>query len=133
MEKSRDRESLFNEFVLELRKKEKEERAERAKRARKDFFALLRENSSSIDRHSHWSDVKKQVHEMPVYEAGYWEKTQFNRMGIELLAKLQVLQLTANIISPAEDFNGASNPLSMLEFMFACSSKGFCLYIYIYI
>ncbi len=67
VEKSRDRESLFNEFVLELRKKEKEERAERAKRARKDFFALLRENSSSIDRHSHWSDVKKQVHEMPVH------------------------------------------------------------------
>ncbi len=69
VDKSRDRESLFNEYVMELRKKEKEERVERERKARKDFFALLKESSAIVDRHSHWSDVKKQLDSDPRYKA----------------------------------------------------------------
>merc|ERR1719445_3021119 len=58
IEKSRDRESLFNEIQSEIRKKERDEKEERRKVAKKDFKALMKE-TESIDRHSHWSDIKK--------------------------------------------------------------------------
>merc|ERR1711994_835193 len=60
IDKSRDRESLFNEFQSEIRKKERDEKEERRKVAKKDFKALMKE-TESIDRHSHWSDVKKTI------------------------------------------------------------------------
>merc|ERR1719210_1119221 len=60
IDKSRDRESLFNEFQSEIRKKEQDEKEERRKISKKDFKALLVE-TESIDRHSHWSDVKKTI------------------------------------------------------------------------
>merc|ERR1719211_299261 len=60
IDKSRDRESLFNEFQSEIRKKEREEKEERRKISKKDFKALLVE-METIDRHSHWSDVKKTI------------------------------------------------------------------------
>ena len=60
IDKSRDRESLFNEFQSEIRKKERDEKEERRKISKKDFKALLVE-TESIDRHSHWSDVKKTI------------------------------------------------------------------------
>merc|ERR1712173_244903 len=59
VEKMRDRESHFNEYLSELRKKEKEERIAREKLIRKEFFAMLKERSDVVDRHAHWSDVKK--------------------------------------------------------------------------
>merc|ERR1719370_2440639 len=43
IDKSRDRESLFNEYQMEVRKKEKEEKEEKRKQIKKDFKALLRE------------------------------------------------------------------------------------------
>merc|ERR1711994_1180199 len=55
----RERESLFNEHLSELRRKEKEDRIAREKLIRKEFFAMLKERSDIVDRHSHWSDVKK--------------------------------------------------------------------------
>lgn len=88
IEKMRERESLFNEFILEVRKREKEEKNHKREQViinkrqltkclvlilkyfmgnlhsfpqiRKDFFDLLREHSE-IDRHSRWSDVKKKL------------------------------------------------------------------------
>merc|ERR1719433_792578 len=60
IDKSRDRESLFNEFQSELRKKERDEKEERRKVAKKDFKALMKE-TETIDRHSHWADIKKTI------------------------------------------------------------------------
>merc|ERR1711953_624392 len=57
---SRDRESLFNEFQSEIRKKERDEKEERRKVAKKDFKSLMKE-TESIDRHSHWADIKKTI------------------------------------------------------------------------
>jgi len=51
---------------MEVRKKEKEEKEEKKKVIKKEFKALLKE-TESIDRHSHWSDVKKTIGEDPRY------------------------------------------------------------------
>merc|ERR1711915_1064844 len=58
IDKSRDRESLFNEYQSEMRKRDREEKEEKRKVLKKDFKELLRE-TEDIDRHSHWSDIKK--------------------------------------------------------------------------
>merc|ERR550532_1628027 len=60
IDKSRERESLFNELQSEIRKKERDEKEERRKIAKKDFKALMKE-TESIDRHSHWADIKKTI------------------------------------------------------------------------
>ena len=60
IDKSRDRESLFNELQSEIRKKERDEKEERRKIAKKDFKALMKE-TESIDRHSYWADIKKTI------------------------------------------------------------------------
>ncbi|VDO61164.1 unnamed protein product [Heligmosomoides polygyrus] len=54
VEKMRDREDLFNEFVGELHKKEKEERREKKEK----FMALLAEQTS-FTRKTKWSTAKK--------------------------------------------------------------------------
>merc|ERR1711972_318870 len=59
IEKSRERESLFNEFQLEVRRREKEEKILRKEQARKDFISLLKEQG--LDHHSRWSDVKHNI------------------------------------------------------------------------
>merc|ERR1719315_744553 len=66
--KSGDRESLFNEYQMEVRKKEKEEKEEKRKQIKKDFKALLRE-TEGIDRHSYWGDIKKSIGEDERYLA----------------------------------------------------------------
>merc|ERR1712050_70279 len=68
IDKSRDRESLFNEYQMEVRKKEKEEKEEKRKQIKKDFKALLRE-TEGIDRHSYWGDIKKSIGEDERYLA----------------------------------------------------------------
>lgn len=49
IEKSRERESLFNEFMIEIKKKDKEERAAKRDQAKKDFVAMLKEIASNPD------------------------------------------------------------------------------------
>merc|ERR1712106_1166111 len=68
IDKSRDRESLLNEYQMEVRKKEKEEKEEKRKQIKKDFKALLR-GTEGIDRHSYWSDIKKLIGEDERYVA----------------------------------------------------------------
>merc|ERR1712212_904485 len=68
IEKSRDRETHFNDYVSELKKKEKEEKDEKRKAAKKGFKELLKE-TEGIDHHSHWSDFKKLISEDPRYLA----------------------------------------------------------------
>merc|ERR1712158_210761 len=68
IEKSRDREAHFNDYVSELKKKDKEEKDEKRKAAKKGFKELLKE-TEGIDHHSHWSDFKKIISEDPRYVA----------------------------------------------------------------
>merc|ERR1712045_348770 len=68
IEKSRDREAHFNDYVSDLKKKEKDEKDEKRKAAKKGFKELLKE-TEGIDHHSHWSDFKKMISEDPRYVA----------------------------------------------------------------
>merc|ERR1712176_187450 len=68
IEKTKERESLFLEIQIELKKKEREERDEKRKQVKKDFKTMLEENNE-IDRHAYWGDVKKGMSEDPRYQA----------------------------------------------------------------
>ncbi|XP_044756362.1 transcription elongation regulator 1-like isoform X2 [Coccinella septempunctata] len=68
VEKMRERESLFNEYLIEVRKREKEEKNQKREQVKKDFFVLLREHSD-IDRHSYWGDVKRKLDSDARYKA----------------------------------------------------------------
>ncbi|CAG5125745.1 unnamed protein product [Candidula unifasciata] len=68
IDKMRDRESMFLDYISELRKREKEEKSVLKERLKSDFLKLLRE-VSGIDRNSRWSEVKKKISSDPRYEA----------------------------------------------------------------
>ncbi|XP_058053276.1 transcription elongation regulator 1 [Anopheles bellator] len=68
IEKIRERESLFNEFIVEVRKREKEEKQNRKEQIRKDFQTMLRERSD-INRHTRFSDVRKRLEGDSRYKA----------------------------------------------------------------
>ncbi|KAM3718515.1 Transcription elongation regulator [Dirofilaria immitis] len=67
VEKMRDKEDIFNEYVQELEKKEKEERKERKEKIRKDFVAMLMEKN--ITSRTKWSSLKKQLEDDERYKA----------------------------------------------------------------
>ena len=50
-----------------MKKRERDEKEEKKKSIKKDFKALLKEQDD-LDRHSHWSDVKKQISDDPRYQ-----------------------------------------------------------------
>ncbi|XP_070540573.1 transcription elongation regulator 1-like [Ptychodera flava] len=58
IDKMREREGMFNEFMLQVRKKEKEEGRSRQEKTKADFFALLAD-CKAIEKHSKWSHIKK--------------------------------------------------------------------------
>ncbi|VDN13596.1 unnamed protein product [Dibothriocephalus latus] len=66
IEKMRERESLFQEFVSDLRLREKEKHSQKEK-VKSDFISLLKEQK--LSRHSHWSDIKKKIGSDPRYRA----------------------------------------------------------------
>ncbi|KAG5681050.1 hypothetical protein PVAND_010516 [Polypedilum vanderplanki] len=68
IEKMRERENLFNDFLSDLRRKEKDEKHQKKEQIRKDFFDLLKEHSE-IDRHTHWMDIKKSLDQDSRYKA----------------------------------------------------------------
>merc|ERR1719211_393287 len=68
IDKSRDREAMFNDYQSEIRKKDRDEKEERRKISKKDFKDLLKE-TEGIDRHSHWSDIKKIIEKEDRYVA----------------------------------------------------------------
>merc|ERR1712080_189007 len=68
IEKARDRETHFTDYVAELKKKEKEEKDEKRKVSKKGFKELLKD-TERIDRNSHWSDFKKVLADDPRYIA----------------------------------------------------------------
>ncbi|VDN41532.1 unnamed protein product [Gongylonema pulchrum] len=67
VEKMREKEEIFNEYVQELDKKEKEERKEKKEKLRRDFIAMLMEKN--ITRRTKWSSLKKQLEDDERYKA----------------------------------------------------------------
>lgn len=67
VDKMRDREDIFNDYVGELHKKEKEEKREKKEKAKKEFIAML-EEQTSLTRKSKWKEVKKTLEEDQRYK-----------------------------------------------------------------
>lgn len=68
IEKMRERESLFNEYLIEVRKRAKEESQNKKEQAKKDYIQMLRDHPH-VDRHCRWSEVKKMVEGKSAYRA----------------------------------------------------------------
>ena len=68
VEKNRDREDYFKDFIDELYKKEREEKKKQKDEAKTGFIELLKEQEG-LHRRSKWSKVKKQIDEDPRYRA----------------------------------------------------------------
>ncbi|XP_059155432.1 transcription elongation regulator 1-like isoform X2 [Physella acuta] len=68
IDKMRERESMFLDFVSDLRKREKEEKSVLKEKLKSDFIKLLKE-TSGIERNSRWSEIKKKINSDPRYEA----------------------------------------------------------------
>ncbi|KAL3865336.1 hypothetical protein ACJMK2_006934 [Sinanodonta woodiana] len=67
IEKMRERENLFSDFVAEVRRKEKEEKSHQKEKLKTDFIQLLKE--TDIERHSRWSEIKRKIDSDPRYKA----------------------------------------------------------------
>ncbi|CAH0730694.1 unnamed protein product, partial [Brenthis ino] len=67
IEKMRDRETYFNEYIVEVRKREKEEKDRKREQAKTDFIALLKEKN--VDRRARWVDIKKKIDSDARYKA----------------------------------------------------------------
>ncbi|EGT55782.1 CBN-TCER-1 protein [Caenorhabditis brenneri] len=68
VERSRDREDAFNDFVGELHKKEKEEKRAKKEKLKAAFVKLL-EEQTGLTRKSKWSTVKKTIEDEERYIA----------------------------------------------------------------
>ncbi|XP_071828462.1 transcription elongation regulator 1-like isoform X3 [Apostichopus japonicus] len=61
IDKMREREALFNEFMLQVRKQAKQDTMAKSEKAKNDFLALLEENTDKFDKDTVWSRVKGQL------------------------------------------------------------------------
>jgi transcription elongation regulator 1 len=68
IEKMREREALFNEFLTELKARQKEEAREQEEKVRTDFFAMLSERRS-LKPHSSWNKVRGKFEHDKRYKA----------------------------------------------------------------
>jgi len=68
IDKMRDRESLFNDFIADLRKREKEEKAANREKAKIGFLELLKEQTYLV-KNSSWSETKDKLRDDPRYKA----------------------------------------------------------------
>ncbi|XP_005996147.1 transcription elongation regulator 1 isoform X1 [Latimeria chalumnae] len=67
IEKMKDREALFSEFIVAVRKKEKEDSKNRGEKVKTEFFELLSEHH--LDSQSRWSKVKDKIESDSRYKA----------------------------------------------------------------
>ncbi|XP_031427816.1 transcription elongation regulator 1 isoform X5 [Clupea harengus] len=67
IEKMKDRETIFVEFMTALRKREKEDTKNRAEKVKQDFFDLLSDHH--IDVQQRWAKVKDKVETDPRYKS----------------------------------------------------------------
>lgn len=69
IEKAREREQLFHEFLDELKKKERDEKQKEKDKAKDNFLELLKENQKLFDRHSRFSEARERFRDEPRYKA----------------------------------------------------------------
>uniref|UniRef100_H3DFE3 Transcription elongation regulator 1 n=1 Tax=Tetraodon nigroviridis TaxID=99883 RepID=H3DFE3_TETNG len=67
IEKMKDREAIFVEFMTAMRKREKEDSKTRGEKVRQDFFDLL--SDQHIEGNHRWSKVKEKLETDPRYKA----------------------------------------------------------------
>ncbi|XP_078142779.1 transcription elongation regulator 1 isoform X1 [Centroberyx gerrardi] len=67
IEKMKDREAIFTEFITALRKREKEDSKSRGEKVKQDFFELLSEQH--IEGGQRWSKVKERLETDPRYKS----------------------------------------------------------------
>uniref|UniRef100_A0A8C4DCM4 Transcription elongation regulator 1 n=1 Tax=Dicentrarchus labrax TaxID=13489 RepID=A0A8C4DCM4_DICLA len=67
IEKMKDREAIFIEFITAMRKREKEDSKSRGEKVKQDFFDLLTEQH--IEGGQRWSKVKERLETDPRYKA----------------------------------------------------------------
>ncbi|KAM5173157.1 transcription elongation regulator 1 isoform 1-T1 [Mantella aurantiaca] len=67
IEKMKDRETLYNEFMVATRKKEKEDSKNKGEKVKTDFFELLANHH--LDAQSRWSKIKEKIEGDPRYKA----------------------------------------------------------------
>lgn len=94
IDKMKDREALFAEFMTSLRKKEKESSKNRGEKVRQNFFELLSDHH--VDIQQKWSKVKERMETDPRYKAVETSATR------EELFKSYVEKLTKNLNSEKE-------------------------------
>lgn len=67
IEKMRERESIFNDYIQDLRRKERDERSSQREKLKKDFIELLKEKG--LEKNSRYGDIKKSLSDDPRYKA----------------------------------------------------------------
>jgi len=85
----RERESMFNDFVSDLRRKEKDERSTQRERAKSAFLELLKEQN--LERNSKWSEVKEKIRDDNRYrdfESSSQREDVFRSFVATLLSKV---------------------------------------------
>lgn len=68
IDKMRDKENIFNDFLQDQRRRERDERSTQKERAKRGFIDLLREYRG-FDKHTRWSEVKKMFSDDSRYKA----------------------------------------------------------------
>jgi transcription elongation regulator 1 len=68
IEKTKDRESLYNDYLSDLRKIEKEEKYAEKEKLKKAYITMLKE-MKSLHRNSSWTETKKLIENDPRYKA----------------------------------------------------------------
>jgi transcription elongation regulator 1 len=68
IEKMKDRESMFNDYLSDLRKQEKEDKYAEKEKHKRNFTAMLKE-IKGLHRNSSWTDTKKSLEDDPRYKA----------------------------------------------------------------
>uniref|UniRef100_A0A4W3K8V3 Transcription elongation regulator 1 n=1 Tax=Callorhinchus milii TaxID=7868 RepID=A0A4W3K8V3_CALMI len=87
IEKMKDREGMFNEFIIGVRKREKEDSKSRTEKVRGDFFDMLSDHH--LDIQSRWSKVKEKFESDSRYKVvdSSGLREDFFKQYIERLAK----------------------------------------------
>uniref|UniRef100_A0A8C1LGW5 Transcription elongation regulator 1 n=1 Tax=Cyprinus carpio TaxID=7962 RepID=A0A8C1LGW5_CYPCA len=87
VEKMKDREAIFNEYMTAFRKKEKENSKNRGEKVKQDFFELL--SDYHVDGQQRWSKVKEKMETDPRYKAVETSaaREEFFKNYVERLAK----------------------------------------------
>jgi transcription elongation regulator 1 len=69
IEKSKERESLFNEYIAELKQLEKEEKYQEREKQKKKFIELLKDVKPPLHRNSSWTETKRSIDHDSRYRA----------------------------------------------------------------